>query len=93
MQPDTDTPVIDVSGANPDSSQTAQLKLWEPRDPQGLTQGKMGLLVESWTDNKNPESSGRPFGSLSVITVDARDVAQNFKEDECGAAASRDGDR
>ena len=74
VQPDTDTLVIDVSGANPDFPQTAQLKLWEPRTPQALTRGKMGLLVESWIDDKNPESSGRPFASLSAITVDGRDV-------------------
>jgi hypothetical protein len=74
VQPDTDTLIIDVSGANPDSSQTAQLKLWQPRSPQTLTQGKIGLLYQSWIDNKNPESSGRPFGSLSAITADARDV-------------------
>jgi hypothetical protein len=74
VQPDTDTLVIDVSGANPDSPQTAQLKLWQPRTPQTLTRGKIGLLSQSWIDNKNPESSGRPFGSLSAITVDARDV-------------------
>jgi hypothetical protein len=74
VQSDADTLIIDVSGANPDSPQTAQLKLWQPRTPQTLTRGKIGLLSQSWIDNKNPESSGRPFGSLSAITVDACDV-------------------
>jgi hypothetical protein len=74
VQPDTDTLIVDVSGANPDSPQTAQLKLWQPRTPQALTRGKIGLLSQSWIDNKNPESSGRIFGSLSAITADAGDV-------------------
>src|SRR5260370_22241176 len=58
VQPDTDTLIIDVSGANPDSSQTAQLKLWQPRTPQTLTQGKIGLLYQSWLLNHTPDSSG-----------------------------------
>jgi alpha-L-fucosidase 2 len=74
VRPDTDTLAIEASGVNPDSSQTAQLKLWQPRTPQTLTRGRIGLLAQSWIDNKNPESSGRRFGSLSAITVDARDV-------------------
>lgn len=75
VQPYTDTLVIDVSGAKPDELQTAVLKLWPPRVPHAAMQGHVGVLSEAWLDNKNPESSGRPFGSLSAITAEGRNVS------------------
>lgn len=75
VQPHTDTLVIDVTGAKPDEPQTAVLKLWPPRAPHVAVQGNVGVLSEAWLDNKNPESSGRPFGSLSAITAEGRDVS------------------
>ena len=35
----------------------------------------VGALSEAWLDNRNPESSGRPFGSLSAITAEGRGVS------------------
>ncbi len=75
VQPDTDVLVIDVTGANPGESQTAMLKLWPPREPRAMVNGTVGALSEAWIDNKNPESSGRSFGSLSGITVEGRAVS------------------
>ncbi len=75
VQPDTDTLIIDVTGANPNQPQTAQLKLWSPRKPQGSAAGAVGLLAESWVDNKEPGASGRRFGSLSAITAAGRKVS------------------
>ena len=75
VQPRTDTLVLDVLGAKPDQPQTATLKLWAPRAPHTAVHGNLGILSEAWLDNKNPESSGRPFGSLSAITAEARDVS------------------
>jgi hypothetical protein len=75
VQPDTDSLIIDVTGANADEPQTAQLKLWAPRTPQAVANGQVGLLWQSWIDNKNPESSDRAFGSLSAITAQGRDVS------------------
>lgn len=75
VQPETDTLVIDVTGAKADQQQTAVLKLWSPRAPHAAVHGKVGLLSEAWLDNKNPESSGRPFGSLSAITAEGRDIS------------------
>jgi alpha-L-fucosidase 2 len=74
VQPDTDTLVIDVTGAPADELQKAQLKLWQPRTPRTIVDRKSGLFAEGWIDNQQPESSGRPFGSLSGITADARNV-------------------
>lgn len=75
VEPDTDTLIVDVTGANPKQTQTALLKLWAPREPQAAAHGEVGLLFHSWLDNKYPESSGRAFGSLSAITAEGRDVA------------------
>lgn len=75
VQPDTDALVIDATGAKPDEIQTATLKLWPPREPRASVNGPVGVLSEAWLDNKNPESSGRPFGSLSAITAEGRNVS------------------
>lgn len=75
VQPGSDVLVIDVTGADPAKMQTARLELWKPRTPDALVSGKTGMLAQSWLDNKHPGSSGRPFGSLSAITVEGRDVS------------------
>lgn len=75
VQPDTDQLVVDVTGAKPDQPQTAMLKLWPPRQPRTVVDATIGALSETWIDNKNPESSGRHFGSLSAITAEGRDVS------------------
>ncbi len=73
--PDSGVLIVDVTGASPNETQTAQLKLWAPRTPHAEAKGRMGWLSQTWLDNKNPGASGRTFGSLSAITADARDVS------------------
>ena len=75
VQPTTDTLVVDVAGANPQTPQTAQLKLWAPRTPQAKAEGNTGMLWQSWTDNHDPGASGRTFGSLSAISAQGRNVS------------------
>jgi hypothetical protein len=75
VEPETDTLVVDVSGASPDQQQTAVLKLWAPRTPHASVSGRVGFLAQSWLDNKNPGFSGRAFGSLSAVTADGRGVS------------------
>ncbi|HVC90747.1 MAG TPA: hypothetical protein VND66_09025 [Acidobacteriaceae bacterium] len=74
VQPDTATLIVDVTGAPPDKTQSAQLKLWAPRKPAAAAQGHAGWLSQSWIDDRNPGASGRRFGTLSAITADGRDV-------------------
>jgi alpha-L-fucosidase 2 len=74
VEPDTDALIVDVTGADPAQAQTAVLKLWAPRTPKAAAEGRMGLLAESWIDDKNPGASGRAFGSLSAVTAEGRDV-------------------
>ncbi len=80
VEPDTDTLIVDVTGANPDKTQTALLKLWSPRTPQAVAHGSAGLLFHVWLDDKYPESSGRAFGSLSAITAEGREVSASVTD-------------
>ncbi|MGA8531501.1 MAG: glycoside hydrolase [Acidobacteriaceae bacterium] len=75
VQPETDTLVVDVSGADPNKPQTAQLRLWAPRMAHAEANGAVGLLAESWVDNTRPGASGRHFGSLAGITAEALHVS------------------
>jgi alpha-L-fucosidase 2 len=75
VEPDSDALIVDVTGANPNEPQMAILRLWAPRTPQAVVEDQAGLLSQAWVDNKNPESSGRAFGSLSAITAEGRGVS------------------
>jgi alpha-L-fucosidase 2 len=74
VQPDSDSLVIDVTGAPANGAQIALLRLWAPRAPTATADGQVGFLAESWLDDKNPGASGRAFGALSAITAQGRDV-------------------
>ena len=69
-----DAVAIDVKGADPKTMQTAELRLWSPRQPQVLQKEKIGILAETWLDNKEAGASGETFGSLAAITSDGLDV-------------------
>jgi alpha-L-fucosidase 2 len=73
--PDTDTLIIEVTGANPDEPQTVLLRLWAPRTTNANVSGTVGILSEGWMDDKNPGASGRAFGALSAITAEGRSVS------------------
>jgi len=75
VEPDTDMLIVDVTGADPSQTQTALLRLWAPRTPHAFAEGGVGTLAQSWVDDKNPESSGRTFGSLAAIGADGLDVS------------------
>jgi alpha-L-fucosidase 2 len=75
VQPGTDLLVIEVTGAKAGATQTAQLKLWQPRTALSAIQGQIGTLSQHWIDNKNPGFSERSFGTLSAITAEGRGVS------------------
>lgn len=66
--------VIDVTGADPTSSQTATLKLWSPRAPTGTATGNIATLAETWVDNSGLGASGDTFGSLGAVTASGQNV-------------------
>jgi hypothetical protein len=65
--------IVEVSGAKPDTTQTAQLKLWSGRSPNAKASGSIATLSETWKDT-GTGSSGESFGVLSGLTVDGRNV-------------------
>jgi hypothetical protein len=66
--------IIDVSGANPNLTQTASIYLWSGRNPAAAVNGSTGTLAETWVDNSGYGASGETFGSLAAITAGGRDV-------------------
>jgi alpha-L-fucosidase 2 len=69
-----DVMAVEVKGADPKSEQTAELKLWPPRKPEVITEGKIGVLAEMWRDTIELGSTGLTFGSMGGITAEGQDV-------------------
>ncbi|MFB6724695.1 hypothetical protein ACFCV3_31250 [Kribbella sp. NPDC056345] len=74
VRADTQQLVVDVTGADPNSTQTAQVKLWSGRSPQARAAGGTAVLAETWVDNNGAGASGRTFGSLAGLTAGGRNV-------------------
>jgi alpha-L-fucosidase 2 len=74
VAPERDVLVVDVTGADTNSTQTAKLYLWQPRHPKPECRNGIGLLSQTWTDSTEAGASGETFGSLSAITAQGRDV-------------------
>ncbi|WP_181805412.1 RICIN domain-containing protein [Streptomyces shenzhenensis] len=77
VRADKDELVVDVTGADPATPQTARLALWSGRSPQAEAHGTIGTLAETWKDTGRPGSGGETFGSLAAITAGGRDVSAN----------------
>ena len=75
---DEDVLVVDVTGADPGTTQTAKVDLQAGRDPQAGADGRIARLAETWVDNA-PDAggggSGETFGTLAAVTASGRDVA------------------
>jgi hypothetical protein len=75
VQVSTDTLVVDVTGADPNVTQTATLRLWEPRKPNATAANRVGMLEQTWVDHYGPGATGETFGALAAITATGRDVS------------------
>jgi alpha-L-fucosidase 2 len=69
-----DVMVIDVKGADPQTPQTAELKLWAPRKPEVVADVAIGVLAETWRDTMELGSTGLTFGSMAGIAAEGRDM-------------------
>jgi hypothetical protein len=67
--------IVDVTGANPNTQQSATVSLWSGRNPQSAVSGSIGTLAETWVDNQEAGSSGRTFGSLAALSAGGRSVS------------------
>jgi hypothetical protein len=69
--------VVDVTGADPNSAQTAQVKLWSGRSPSAQASGSTAVLSQTWVDNSGQGASGQTFGSLAGVSAGGRNVASS----------------
>lgn len=68
-----DVMVVEVTGANPNAIQEADLRLWAGRNPRSLVTAGTGVLAETWRDTSEMGASGLTYGSLSGIRIDGRE--------------------
>jgi hypothetical protein len=66
--------VVNVTGANPSTQQTATLNLWSGRTPTTAASGAIGSLAQTWVDNSQTGNSGQTFGAMAAITAGGQNV-------------------
>jgi hypothetical protein len=67
--------VVDVSGVNPTTQQSATLSLWSGRSPSATASGAYASLAQTWQDNSQTGNSGQTFGAMSTITAGGQNVS------------------
>jgi hypothetical protein len=73
VRADKDEIVVDVTGADPASTQTASAALWDGRSPTSAVAGTTGTLAETWVDS-GTGGTGKTFGSLLAITAGGKNI-------------------
>ncbi|HZU55997.1 MAG TPA: hypothetical protein VFA06_09045 [Actinocrinis sp.] len=71
----SDELIVDVTGADPSTTQTADVHLWSGRAPSAAASGAIGTLAETWSDVPAPIGTAGTFGSMAAITAGGQDVA------------------
>src|SRR6202041_2980307 len=66
--------IVNVTGANPSTQETADLHLWSGRSPTAAASGAIGTLAQTWADNSQTGNSGQTFGAMSAITAGGTNV-------------------
>src|SRR4051812_32448604 len=83
VRADKDELVVDVTGADPASAQTATIDLQAGRNATAAASGAIATLSETWVDDATYNGpnrsggggSGKTFGSLAALTAGARNVS------------------
>jgi hypothetical protein len=70
--------VVDVTGANPATQQTATLSLWSGRTPSSAASGAVASLAQTWVDNSQTGSSGQTFGAMAAVTANGQGVTASM---------------
>jgi hypothetical protein len=84
VRADTQQLVVDVTGADPVSTQTAQVKLWDGRSPVARASGPVATLAETWVDNTATGASGRTFGAMTGVSAGGRGVVASTPDSRTG---------
>ena len=66
--------VVNVTGANPSTQESATLNLWSGRSPATAASGAIGSLAQTWVDNSQTGNSGQTFGAMAAITAGGQNV-------------------
>src|ERR1700722_17461988 len=74
--------VVNVTGANPSTQETAKLSLWSGRSPSAAASGAIGSLAQTWADNSQTGSSGQTFGAMAAITAGGQNVTASVVNSE-----------
>lgn len=75
VRADKDQLVVDVTGADPDTTQTARISLQNGRNPAAGADAGIARLAETWVDTGSfGGGTGKTFGSLAAVTAGGRDV-------------------
>ena len=78
----SDELVVDVTGADPNAVQTADVHLWQPRTPAVSADGAVGALSQTWQDVNRPGASGQTFGAMAAVTAGGSDVQASTVDPE-----------
>ncbi|GHJ39087.1 hypothetical protein [Streptomyces sp. TS71-3] len=89
VRADTSQLVVDVTGADPDSTQTAQVRLWDGRSPSAQAAGSVATLSETWTDTGTSGASGRTFGAMAGVGAGGRNVHASTPDARTGQVSFR----
>jgi hypothetical protein len=87
VRADTQQLVVDVTGADPNSAQTARVRLWSGRHATARASGATAALAETWVDNSATGASGRTFGSLAGISAGGRGVTASTPDSSTAQVA------
>lgn len=75
MRADKDQLIVEVTGANPATPQSATVDLQSGRRPTAVANGSVGVLAETWVDRASyTGGTGKTFGSLAALTSSAADT-------------------
>ena len=74
---DKDELVVNVTGANPNTQQTATLNLWSGRTPSTAASGAIAGFAQTWVDNSQTGFSNQTFGAMAAITAGGTNVSSS----------------
>src|SRR3984885_2575828 len=74
--------IVNVTGANPSTQQTATLNLWSGRSPSTAASGAIGSLAQTWVDNSQTGNSAQTFGAMAAITAGGQNVCGQLRAGE-----------
>ncbi|WP_051450441.1 carbohydrate-binding protein [Actinospica robiniae] len=67
--------VVNVTGANPSTQESATLNLWSGRSPSTAASGAIASFAQTWVDNSQAGYSNQTFGAMAALTAGGQNVS------------------